>query len=81
VITIFIYNSGSVNNVDSMIYFESPYKIYQYPLKNATQWCYANLGGYKFYRKIMGTDEIEVDAGMFFCYHIRHHYDPDGDGI
>jgi hypothetical protein len=76
-----IIPSVSMNGVDSIFYNEPPIRIYQYPLKNATQWCYNDLGQLEIYREIIGTTEIEVEAGIFSCYHIRTYYDWSGDKI
>lgn len=74
-------NAFNTTPVDSIIYYDPPRYVYQYPLKYATLWCYAKIPGMSFYREVIGTKEMQVEAGIFNCYHIKFRYDTDNDGI
>jgi hypothetical protein len=67
---------------DSLIYENPPVQTLKYPLEPGSQWTYRHdFNPWRIDKTVIGKTVLNLDIGVFECFHIKWLYDWDQNGV
>lgn len=65
---------------DSIIFYEQPRMIYQYPFEIGKEWIFSS-SILKINKEVIGKENVSTNVGVFECFKIQWKYDFNSDGV